>query len=249
MKTLLKLAALGGFAALAQPAAAFDIDKMSLAERESFRAEIRSYLMDNPEVIIEAVELLESRKAQQQAAHDDSLVSVNAEDLFNDGFSWEGGNPDGDITLVEFIDYRCGYCRRAHEEVTELVGTDGNIRFIVKEFPILGEGSMLSSRFAVAAKQLAGDDAYKAAHEALITLPGDVNPTTLRRLADTLGLDADAVMDHMNSEDVAAVIRETRELAQRLQIRGTPTFVMGGQLVRGYVPLDGMQQIIDEERG
>ncbi|WP_093117900.1 DsbA family protein [Salinihabitans flavidus] len=230
------------------PATALDFDNLSEAERSAFRAEVRAYLLDNPEVIIEAVEQLESRQAQDQAAQDAALVSANAEDIFDDGYSWVGGNPDGDITLVEFMDYRCGYCRRAFPEVEELIASDGNIRLIVKEFPILGEDSMLSSRFAVAVKQMEGDDAYKSAHDALMTLKSEVTPTALERLADNLGMDANAILEHMDSPEVTEEIRQTRALAQRLQITGTPTFVMEDQLLRGYLPLDNMRALVAQKR-
>lgn len=246
MKTTLTALTLS--AALALPAAAFDLSAMTDAERDAFGTAVRSYLMENPEVIIEAVNALEAKQAQQQASLDDTLVQVHAEALFNDPNSWVGGNPEGDITVVEFVDYRCGYCRRAHDEVAQLLEGDGNIRLIVKEFPILGDNSLVSSRFALAARIVGGDDAYKAAGDALIAMNGEATEPALRRLAETLELDADAVIAAMGDETVTAAIASTRALADSMQINGTPTFVMGDRLVRGYVPLDGMRQIIAEER-
>ena len=233
---------------LATPALAFDVTAMSDAERAAFQAEGRDFLMANPEVILEAVSALESRQAEQQAQADVDLVTDNASAIFDDGYSWVGGNPDGDITVVEFIDYRCGYCRRASAEVEELIASDGNIRFVVKEFPILGEASVLSSRFAIAMRMVAGDEAYKDAHDALIALTGDVSEPVLRRLAETLGADADAVIAKMDDDAVTQIIADTRALAQTLNINGTPTFVMGEELVRGYVPLDTMREIVSAER-
>ena len=229
----------------AGPALSFDISAMTEAEREAFGQEVRDYLMENPQVILDAVTALEEQQADQQAAADEALVADNADAIFDDGYSWVGGNPDGDITVVEFLDYRCGYCRRAAEEVEQLIASDGNIRFIVKEFPILGEASVLSSRFALAVREVAGDDAYKAAHDALIALNSE---PVMRRLAESLGVDADAVLAEMDSEEITQVITDTRALAQKLSINGTPTFVMGDELVRGYVPLDAMQQIVAQER-
>tara|TARA_R110002124_G_scaffold137114_2_gene299985 strand:- start:614 stop:1357 length:744 start_codon:yes stop_codon:yes gene_type:complete len=236
-------------AALALPASAMDLTELTDAERAQFRAEVRSYLMDNPEVIMEAVELLQTREAQQQAQADVNMVSDNADAIFNDGYSWVGGNPDGDITLVEFLDYRCGYCKRAHGEVAKLLETDGNIRLIVKELPILGEESVLASRFAVATKQVAGDESYKALNDALMSFNGAVTPASLRRLAETLDLDADAIEAKMASEEVTAEIAATRALAQKLQISGTPTFVMHDEMLRGYLPYDEMQALVAEKRG
>lgn len=234
---------------LALPASAMDLTELTDAERAQFRAEVRAYLMENPEVIMEAVEGLQARDAAQQAQADASLVSDNAEAIFNDGYSWVGGNPDGDIVLVEFLDYRCGYCKKAHSEVAKLLETDGNIKMIVKELPILGEQSVLASRFAVATKQIAGDDSYRALHDALMSFNGDMTLPALRRMGTTFGLDTDAIEAHMDSDEVTAEIAQTRALAQKLNISGTPTFVMHNELLRGYLPYDQMQAVVAEKRG
>ncbi len=242
--------ALALLSCLGLPAAAqsFDPGAMSPEQREAFGAEVRAYLMENPEVIMEAVSQLESRQAQQQAMADEELVAQNADALFRDGYSFVGGNPDGDITIVEFSDYRCGYCRKAFPEVEELIASDGNIRFILKEFPILGEASLTSSRFAIATMMEAGPEAYKSVHDALMTLDRDPSEPVLRRLSETLGLDADAILARMSDEEVTRRINETRALAQTMQSNGTPSFVFGDQMLRGYVPLDAMQQIVQDMR-
>ncbi|GAA0286482.1 DsbA family protein [Rhodovulum strictum] len=233
---------------LALPAQAFDMAAMSEAERELFRAEVRSYLLENPEVLMEAISVLEQRQAEAQTANDETLVQVNASEIFEDGHSWVGGNPEGDVTLVEFVDYRCGYCRKAHDEVAELVASDGNIRLIMKEFPILGEQSVLSARFAVATLQIAGPDAYEKAHDALITFRGNVTEDSLKDLAATLGIDGAAILARMTAPEVDAVLASNQSLAQRMQISGTPTFIVGPQMLRGYMPLDGMRRIVSEIR-
>ena len=232
----------------AGPAPAFDIDALSEAERTAFRAEIRAYLLDNPEVLMEAIKVLEDRQAASQAQADSDLVATHAEALFNDGFSWVGGNPEGDLTLVEFMDYRCGYCRKAHDEVAELVESDGNIRFILKEYPILGEESVKSARFAVAVRQLAGAEAYFAVHEALMTLRGNVTDEALERIGTAAGVDVKAAMARMASDEVTAELAANHQLAQALAISGTPTFVMGDEVLRGYLPLDAMRDIARQER-
>ncbi|MDJ0822795.1 MAG: DsbA family protein [Paracoccaceae bacterium] len=226
-----------------------DFSSMTPEQSEAFGAQVRNYLLTNPQVIMEAVAVLEQREAAQQAQNDVNLVTANADAIFNDGFSWVGGNPEGDVTIVEFIDYRCGYCRRAHPEVESLITADGNIRLIVKEFPILGEASMVSSQFAIATRLVAGDEAYKTVHDALIALDGDPTEPTLSRMASTLGLDVDAIFEAMESDEVKNQIAQTRALAQALQINGTPSFVFGEQMVRGYVPLEGMQNIVSDIRG
>jgi protein-disulfide isomerase len=177
-----------------------------------------------------------------------SLVQVNSDAIFNDGFSWVGSNPDGDITVVEFMDYRCGYCKKAFPEVTGMIEDDGNIRIIVKEFPILGDASVLASRFAIATKIVAGDEAYEEVHTALMTMRGDISETALRRIASRLSLDSSAIFAGMASDEVNRILQANRELGQRLRVSGTPTFVMQDQLVRGYVPAAGMAEIVAELR-
>ena len=239
----------GVLAMASLPAKAFDMSALTAEERDAFRDEVRAYLLDNPEILMEAMEVLEQRQTVAQAAADAEVVEANAKALLEDDWSWVGGNPEGDITLVEFIDYRCSFCRRAHPEVEQLIAGDGNIRFIVKEFPILGEASLTSSRFAVAVLQTSGPEAYKKAHDALIGLRGEPTDARLRTLAEEIGADADAVMEAMGSEDVLDVIRRNRELGRSMGINGTPSFVLGGQLLRGYLPLANMQELVDIARG
>ena len=165
MKRLIAALLLGATPVLTAPAMAFDIGAMTDAEKTEFGAAVREYLMANPQVLIESINELESRQAEQAAKDDVDLVAENHDAIFDDGHSWVGGNPDGDLTMVEFMDYRCGVCRQYNQEVVDAVEDDGNIRLIIKEFPILGQDSEASSRFAIAVKQIAGDEAYKAAHD------------------------------------------------------------------------------------
>jgi len=234
---------------LAGPGAAVDLSNLSPQEKAAFGEAVRAYLMDNPHVILEAVAALEAQEAAAQAQADLSLVRDNAEQIFNDGFSFVGGNPDGDITLVEFFDYRCGFCKRAHPEVAKLLESDGNIRLIKKEFPILGEQSVLAARFAIAVKQLYGDARYADVSNALIAFSGDISMPSLARMADLFDLDAAEIEGQMMSAEVSAEIQATRALAQALQINGTPTFVMQDELIRGFVPYDQMLEIVGEKRG
>lgn len=233
---------------LAGPASALDLNAMTDAEREAFRAEVRAYLLENPEVLMEAIGVLDQRQAAAAQANDSVLVETYADAIFDDGFSWVGGNPEGDVTIVEFMDYRCSYCRRAFDEVNALLEADGNIRFIVKEFPILGEQSSLSSQFAISVHQLHGDETYHSVHDALMTMTSDITADSLARLADTFGLDPVPIFERMVSPDVTSLIEQNRLLGQQMQITGTPTFVIGGQLVRGYLPADQMQMIVTAER-
>jgi len=234
---------------LAGPASAFDINNMSSADRSAFEAAVREYILNNPEVILEAVDNYQKKQQVQQAQDDKDLIAQNKQAIFEDGTSWVGGNPKGDITVVEFMDYKCGYCKKAYDDVKALVDGDGNIRFIVKEFPILGDESVLAARFAIAVQEVAGDKAYAAVHEELMKSRAAVNDAYLARVAKEQGLDYAKVKDVMGSDAVTNEIRANYDLARKLDINGTPGFVIEGELLRGYAPLDTMKQIVAKERG
>ena len=247
MKRLAYAAALA-LTALANPAMATDIITMTDTERDVFRAEVRAYLMDNPEVLLEAIAVLEERQATEEASNDTALLLENADDIYNGGVSYVGGNPDGDITIVEFSDYRCPYCKRAHPEVAELLATDGNIRLIYKEFPILGPDSLATAQFALATLMVAGPEAYEKISNALMEMRGDPSEAALSNMANEFGLNATALLEKMKSPEVAQAIQANRALGQRLQISGTPTFILADQMIRGYVPLQNMRAMVDEAR-
>ena len=244
--------ALAGAAVLAPmapaPAAATDLTHMSDAERSAFRDEVHKYLLDHPEVLMEAIDELQNRQAQAQASADQQLLKKYDAAIYHDGVSWVGGNPDGDVTLVEFMDYRCGYCKQAQPHVLSLLKKDGNIRYIVKEFPILGPQSVMGARFAISVRRLAGGDAYERVHDALMDFRGQISDASLRALAKREGLDADAVMKGMSDPAVDHEIAANNALAQTLKINGTPGFILGDQIVRGYIPADTMARLVERAR-
>lgn len=239
------LAFAAGLATL--PALAQDAE-MSAEDKLALHAEIRAYLLEHPEVLVEAMNVLQTREDQAAAQRDLAMLSDNADVIFQNPNDWVGGNPDGDVVLVEFMDYRCGFCRRAHPEVQQLVNGDGKIRYIVKEFPILGEESVAASRFALAVRLVAGDGAYKEVHDRLITARGTMNEETFVRIGEELGLDTDAILVEMQNPEIDRIIAGNHALAQRLEISGTPSFVFQTELVRGYVPLASMQGIVQAIR-
>lgn len=244
MKAILTAAAL---LTTTLPAMAFDPAKMSDAEKAAFGSAVRDYLMENPEVLVEAINGMEARRMADEAKNDKLLVEQNKDAIFNDGKSWVGGNPDGDITLVEFVDYRCGYCKRVNPELEELIQSDGNIRFIIKEFPILTAESEMAARFAVAVQQVSGPEAYKKVHDALMSLNGPVNLQSLTTIAEAAGADAKAAIDQMNGEEVQEVLRANKQLAQGMNIQGTPTFIINGEMLRG-IPQVGMKAAVEQIR-
>ncbi len=242
------LAPLAATMMLAAPALAIDLEAMTDGERTAFRAEVRAYLMENPEVVVEAIAILDERELAAAAEREQMVIASQHAALYQSEFDWNDGNPDGDLVLVEFMDYRCSYCRRASPDVDQLLETDGNIRLVVKEFPILGEQSTLASRFAIATRIALGDDAYAQIHDALMDMRGDMTPASLGNLASSLGLDTAAIVASINDPQVDATIAANYALAQELEISGTPSFVFGGEMMRGYVPFDGMVQIAADLR-
>ncbi len=239
-----------GLLAVGAPAYAFDPANMTPEERTAFETEIHGYLLAHPEVLIEMSNALEMQQAAAQAQGDAAIIAANATEIFADGISYVGGNPEGDLTVVEFLDYRCGYCQKAHDGVAELIRSDGNIRLLIKEFPILGEESVIASRFAISTLRTAGPDAYQKVSAGFYeSFRGEVTEATLTAFAQDLGLDPAPILAGMNDPEVTRMIEANHLLAQRMQISGTPTFVIGDQMLRGFAPLETMQQMVAEERG
>jgi protein-disulfide isomerase len=217
-------------------------------DRAALHAEIRAYLLANPHIVREMVALLEAQDAADQAATDRVLLDEHAERLFDDGFSAVRGNPEGSLTVVEFLDYQCGFCRRADPEIAELLASDGDIRLIVKEIPILGPGSELAARAAIASLIAEGPDAYASLGARLMATEGDVTEASLDAALEGAGLDPAAIRAGMADPEVDRRLAETRALAQDLGIQGTPTFVFGDRFVRGYIPLADMEALVAELR-
>ena len=227
---------------------AMDINNLTSDDRTVLQKEIRRYILENPDIIFEAADIVRKREAALEVQEDEELIQSNFNEIFYDNYSYVGGNPDGDITIVEFVDYKCGYCRRAAELVRELIAKDDNIRFVVKEFPILGEASLVSSKFAIAVKNIGGPEKYKVAHDILLALTAEPTEIYLRRIAKELELNPEELFEAMQSDLVAQEIDQTGELAQKLQISGTPTFILGDQFLRGFVPLEILSKAIHSER-
>lgn len=215
-----------------------------LSDTAALHAEIRNYILRNPEVLVEAFEILEQRQQLENVQADFERVSANADALWNDPASYVGGNPDGPIVIVEFLDYKCGFCKRAHPEMKALIERNDDIRLIRKEFPILGPESILGSRAAIAVLLNDGPEAYNSFSDSLMEFGGQIREPVLRRLAERAGADADAMMETMNTVEVNRIIQANRALGQRLGISGTPSYVFGDRLVRGFLPLDRMEETV-----
>jgi protein-disulfide isomerase len=250
MRSFLALTAVlvAAFLALVEVPGRVVAEPLGDAERAELHAEIRSYLLENPEILREMIALLEAQDQAGAAVRDRELVAAHAEAIFDDGFSFVGGNPEGSLTVVEFLDYQCGYCRRAHPDVADLIAEDGDIRWIVKELPILGPGSELAARATTAALITEGPETYQALVGKLMGAPGQIDDAVLDDALSAVGADIAAVRAAMEAPEVASRLEATRALAQTLAITGTPTFVFGDRLVRGYLPLVQMQALVAELR-
>jgi protein-disulfide isomerase len=244
------IAAMALAAAALLPAVALPQDQsrpalsdMSEADREALRTEIRAYLLEHPEVLSEAIQVLEQRRAADRDARDAALIAENSNALFGGEHNWVAGNPDGDITVVEFSDYRCGYCKRAHPEIKELLERDSNIRLVVKEFPILGPDSVTAAKIAQAALDI-DPERFGALHDELMAFQGQLSEAAAYQIAGTVGYDVAALKERAGSPDIEKRIGANYALARTLGLEGTPSFVVGKQILRGYLPLDGMIDVV-----
>lgn len=223
------------------------LSDMTEAERESFRTEVRAYLLENPEVIMEAINILEARREANSQQADAELIAANSELLFNDPNSWVAGNPDGDVTLVEFADYRCGFCKKAHPELMELIQRDPNLRLVLKEFPILGPDSTAAARMALAAIEL-DPSKFDALNDSLMRFDGQLTEVIAYKIAEIEGYDVAALKQRAANSEIEAIINDNYALAREMGLQGTPSFVLGNQIIRGYIPLEEMIAAVAEAR-
>lgn len=220
---------------------------MTEEERAIFREEVRNYLLENPEIIREAIGVLEARRKAAEAQADAETISRMSTALLDDGYSYVAGNPDGDVTIVEFSDYRCAYCKRSHPEVRQLLESDPQLRLVVKEFPILGPDSVAAGRLALAAVEL-DRKMFGELNDALMGFRGDLNEAMAYRIAGQVGYDIAELKSLAQSEQVSARIARNYQLARELGLQGTPSFVIGSSVIRGYVDSDTMRASIEEAR-
>ncbi len=206
---------------------------------------IRSYLLEHPEVLIKSLTAYQQRQKLANIQDRQQAVIEQRSALSGDPDSPALGNPDGDVLIVEFFDYRCPYCRKMAPRVRKAVESDGNIRLVMKEWPILGPQSIQAARAALAA---AKQGKYEAFHFALMTEPGDMSDPHIRQIARTVGLDVDRLQEDMRSADIDAMIRRNHELARALDINGTPAFVIGDTLVPGAIDLKTLQRLVAKAR-
>jgi protein-disulfide isomerase len=210
-------------------------------ELDEFEQRVRDFLLDHPEVIIEAMQRLQER---QRAAEAESLrrtIAARRDEIFNDPSAPVGGNPSGDVTVVEFFDYNCHYCRRVAPTLAEVEESDADLRIVYKEFPILGPGSRFAARAALAAQQ---QGTYRTFHTALMQVQEQLNEDQVMKIAQAVGLNIGRLRQDMQDAEIEDAIARNLQLAEALGITGTPSFVIGDQIVPGAIDRSTLERLI-----
>lgn len=206
---------------------------------------IRAYLLANPEVLVDAMQELERKQDSQRDAVAQKGVQENQAELYRDPDSPVGGNPNGDVVIVEFNDYQCPYCKRAYQAVKSVVGADGKVKIVYKDLPILGEASKIAANAALAA---AKQGKHQPLHNALMEFTGKLDRDKILEIAVGVGIDRARLEKDMEDPKLKAIIDRNLALASALGVRGTPAFVIGKQFVPGAVDAAALKQLIAEAR-
>ncbi len=249
MLTRMIAAAFAVLLAFAAPAAAQGTAAPPTAEeRARFESMIRDYLLRNPEVLQEALVELEKRQAQAEDRARAEAFNANRDALYRSPNQIVLGNPNGDVTLVEFFDYNCGFCKRALPETVELLRADPRIRLVLKDFPVLGPGSVEAAQVAVALKMQVQGAKYFDFHQKLLGSRGQATGARALEVAREIGADMDRLQRDMQSPQVRDTLAENARLAELLRINGTPTYIVGDEVVVGAVGLQRLRENIVRAR-
>jgi protein-disulfide isomerase len=229
-------------ALLAAPAAA--LDDQQKKEMGEF---IREYLIANPEVMIEVQNALEAKQQAQRTDQSSKAVAAYNKEIFSSPTDVVLGNPKGDVTIVEFFDYNCGYCKRAMSDMDDILAKDKNIRFVLKEFPILGPDSLAAHKVANAVRLLAPEK-YAQFHRTLLGAEEHASGETAIAVATELGLSDAQIRKSIEDQPNDDIVRQAYQLANAIGITGTPTYVVGDEAVFGAVGMDEIKQKVDNVR-
>jgi len=236
------------FAVAAAPSYAQSKSAMSPAEQKAIENVVRNLLNKNPEIIIDAIQNMRAREQRQGEERAKGNLVKFKNQLLNDPDSPVGANVNGDVTIVEFSDYRCSYCKRVFPDIIKLLNTDKNIRYVFKEFPILGPDSMTASKAALAAWSV-DKTKYMAFHTAMMGSKGSLPEGRVLEFASKVGYDANELKAAMKDPKIEEMIARNFELAKALDINGTPAFIIGDEVVRGAIDLKAMREIVSKARG
>jgi len=224
-------------------------DSFSADQREEIGKIIKDYLLTHPDVMQDVMAELEKRQQAAEAEKHRAAVVENKATLFSSPHQVVLGNPQGNVTMVEFFDYNCGFCKRAMSDMLDLIKTDSNLKFVLKEFPVLGEGSVEAARVAVAARmQDASGKKYIEFHQKLLGGRGAADKMRALAVAKEVGFDMPRLERDMGSDEVKKTIEENMKLAEALGVSGTPSYVVGEEVVIGAVGLDALREKIGAER-
>ena len=216
-------------------------------QKQAVETIVRDYLRQHPEAIVEALQEMQAREQVAEEARGREALAALRDDLMHDAAAPVLGNPEGDVTVVEFFDYRCSYCKSVFGEVMATLVADGKIRYVLREFPILGPASLFASRAALAVWQIE-PGRYGEFHTAMMKSTGNLTEDKVLRLAADAGLDREKLRVAMESPAIEAAIARNYELAKSLEIKGTPAFVIGDRLVPGAVSGETLKRLIAEAR-
>jgi protein-disulfide isomerase len=240
----LLLPALLALAFSAAPPAA-SAQSFSDGQRGEIETIVKNYLVSHPEVLEEAMAELNKRQAAAEDQKHEASVTQNSEAIFNSPRGVVLGNKDGDVTFVEFFDYNCGYCKRAMADMLDLLKSDSKLKVVLKEFPVLSEGSVEAARVAVAVRmQDPGGKKYLDFHQKLLGGRGPADKARAMAAAKDAGLDVGRIEKDLASPEVRATIEENFKLAESMGMNGTPSYVIGKQVVIGAIGLDGLKEKI-----
>jgi protein-disulfide isomerase len=202
-------------------------------------------IRENPEIVMEAVAILEQKQAAEAELARVNVLETERDRIERDPNAPVLGNPDGDVTVVEFFDYNCPYCRRAMPEVQGLLDADPNVRLVYREWPILGEGSVFAARAALASRK---QGKYEEFHWAMMGMNGRAEEASVLRIAAEVGLDVEQLKRDMNGPEIQEHIDTSMELSKSLGFNGTPSFVIGEELVPGLIQKDQMIELVEAAR-
>lgn len=237
---------------LAAAVPALDIARAQFSpdQRGEIEKIIRDYLLRNPEVLQEVIQEMERRQTQAEAEKSRGAIKQHADALFNSKRQIVLGNPQGDVTMVEFFDYNCGFCRKALADKMELIKNDPRLRLVLKEFPVLGEGSTQAAQIAVSVRlqDKTGGKKYLEFHQKMFASRGQIDKARALAVVREIGFDAARAEREMGSEEVRLTLEEGFKLAEALGINGTPTYVLDGQVVVGAVGVEKLREAINTVR-
>jgi len=231
------------------PLPAADARDLTKSQRSQIERIIKEYLLAHPEVIQDAIAELEKRQAAAEAEKHKTTIRNNTAALFNSPWQVVLGNPQGDVTFVEFFDYNCGYCRRALADMMNLMQADSKLKVVLKEFPVLGQSSMEAAQVSIAVHmQDKTGKKYLEFHQKLLSGRGQADRAQALAVAKEIGLDMARLQRDMESDQVRATIEESYKLAAELGINGTPSYVIGSEIVIGAVGFAALQQKVNNAR-